>query len=260
MSLNLYSTNKDLILDELLKYSFLFFNKFCVDENFISMHMQHIVDNFTFNNSIFTYAHQHYYLDLILKLSNNADFTTGITPHSFYLCFKYQYFFLAKMIYPYIKNMQYNRLNKHFFTLCFEEACINQNTEMVIFLIKNQYDYCRMIDINDRLMNKITSINILFVLSALYKDKMYSRIYLNKNITFEISNIEYIFFNNKKCCNDIEACSICYDKNSTIITECKHQYCLSCIGEWILSDNFTCPLCRQHIDKNNCYYIHNDND
>ena len=53
-------------------------------------------------------------------------------------------------------------------------------------------------------------------------------------------------------------CSICYDKKSNLLTECKHHYCYSCLNNWywmnfnwryISSTNisFSCPMCRKSI-------------
>ena len=50
-----------------------------------------------------------------------------------------------------------------------------------------------------------------------------------------------------------EECCICMDKQSTIITDCKHQFCKLCIKR-TLDNSENCPLCRQNI-KDKLFYI-----
>ena len=50
-----------------------------------------------------------------------------------------------------------------------------------------------------------------------------------------------------------EECCICMDKQSTIITDCKHQFCKLCIKKTLDNSN-NCPLCRQDI-KDKLFYI-----
>jgi len=46
--------------------------------------------------------------------------------------------------------------------------------------------------------------------------------------------------------NELTKCTICYESDINIQTNCSHSYCLNCIREWnnISSE---CPLCKQKI-------------
>ncbi len=50
-----------------------------------------------------------------------------------------------------------------------------------------------------------------------------------------------------------EECCICMDKQSTIITDCKHQFCKLCIKK-TLDNSDKCPLCRRNINEK-LFYI-----
>lgn len=41
-------------------------------------------------------------------------------------------------------------------------------------------------------------------------------------------------------------CPVCYENTPTILTGCKHGYCVGCIQN-ILNHNMTCALCRENI-------------
>jgi len=47
------------------------------------------------------------------------------------------------------------------------------------------------------------------------------------------------------------ACPVCLEhfesKHYIIITNCKHQFCKSCIRTWLDDDHRTCPLCRTNL-------------
>ena len=57
-------------------------------------------------------------------------------------------------------------------------------------------------------------------------------------------------------------CPICFEflenQNQIIKTECDHQFCLTCLNEWLRRNpnNYTCPICRSNI--NNCVITVND--
>jgi hypothetical protein len=46
--------------------------------------------------------------------------------------------------------------------------------------------------------------------------------------------------------SDIQGCPICMDKNSQVITNCKHSFCVKCIKKICESEN-KCPYCRAII-------------
>lgn len=55
-------------------------------------------------------------------------------------------------------------------------------------------------------------------------------------------------------------CPICFDEITTIdclTTKCDHKYHASCMFEWI-SNNNTCPTCRQPLTKNTSSVVRND--
>ncbi len=55
----------------------------------------------------------------------------------------------------------------------------------------------------------------------------------------------------------VEDCSICLESTSSIITDCKHQYCTSCIQTW-LRINRSCPCCRKNLCNTNLFLIKNE--
>lgn len=77
---------------------------------------------------------------------------------------------------------------------------------------------------------KINSINDII------EQKRFDIIETNYNIKFQKSII-----NNKQC-------SICYDEDKIIKTNCNHFVCLYCILKMFMSNNENCPLCREKIN------------
>ena len=53
---------------------------------------------------------------------------------------------------------------------------------------------------------------------------------------------------------DIIICCICEEKDSDIITVCKHQFCYKCIKQWLLIRN-VCPYCNKTITLSSCATI-----
>jgi len=56
-------------------------------------------------------------------------------------------------------------------------------------------------------------------------------------------------------------CSICYEKDSQMVTGCGHQYCIKCIYTWADKNRWatttnTCPLCRAPIVVGDCRRFH----
>ena len=44
-------------------------------------------------------------------------------------------------------------------------------------------------------------------------------------------------------------CSICLDAFTNKVTlNCTHNFCKSCIKEWISYNNYNCPICRAYIE------------
>jgi len=85
---------------------------------------------------------------------------------------------------------------------------------------------------------------------------------LNHNIAYTINNITYttnnisntmlqqntiIFTTDIIYISEIDVCSICKEHDNDIQTNCKHNFCTSCICSWLIINN-TCPFCRQSID------------
>ncbi len=77
---------------------------------------------------------------------------------------------------------------------------------------------------------------------------------INENGTIR-SNIEYILnIRNTKSVQHIDTCSICYEGVSSVVTICDHQYCKSCIQQW-LNVRTECPYCRKSLDMDNIFNI-----
>jgi hypothetical protein len=69
------------------------------------------------------------------------------------------------------------------------------------------------------------------------------------------SNIEYILnIRNTKSVQHIDTCSICYEGVSSVVTICDHQYCKTCIQQW-LNVRTECPYCRKSLDMDNIFNI-----
>ncbi len=69
------------------------------------------------------------------------------------------------------------------------------------------------------------------------------------------SNIEYILnIRNTKSVEHIDTCSICYEESSSVVTICDHQYCKTCIQQW-LNVRTECPYCRKTLDMDNLFMI-----
>ncbi len=78
------------------------------------------------------------------------------------------------------------------------------------------------------------------------------------NSDFIINHKKYINFDIllKKIvkCKKILDCSICLTNQSDIITDCKHQYCKSCLDTWMNEKNKdSCPYCRNSISSINIF-------
>ncbi len=65
-------------------------------------------------------------------------------------------------------------------------------------------------------------------------------------VTIEITQIKRV--------QHIDFCSICYDKNSEVITECNHQFCKTCILDWYAQKD-ECPCCRHKLESSSLFYI-----
>ena len=62
--------------------------------------------------------------------------------------------------------------------------------------------------------------------------------------------IKVIIVNNSKYVDSIDTCPICYVNECQIITDCNHQYCMSCIKSYMEKkcdslNDVTCPMCRK---------------
>ena len=72
------------------------------------------------------------------------------------------------------------------------------------------------------------------------------------SLTIDFNNLESKTIKNVK----IEECSICLDKQSSIITECNHQFCKDCIDIWSNTNKKTdCPYCRAKLSKDKIFSI-----
>jgi hypothetical protein len=248
----------DTLLEDLkyvLNYSFLIFNELCIHEDYITLHMKNIDENFNFKNSVFKYLYHPFFLDEFIKNSNIPEFKQGIDPYSFYQCCKKKYFFLGKLIYNFLDKSHYTGSDKHYFTLCFEETCRNGNFLMFKFLLAYEFKYCLKFEINSDLMENLYSNNIVPILADLNKDKIYFKEFTHPDFTNKKYQFIYFEKNRKSIFNDIPFCSICYDTKSTIITDCNHFYCTKCICEWFFTLKNSCPICRKEITINQCSTI-----
>lgn len=52
----------------------------------------------------------------------------------------------------------------------------------------------------------------------------------------------------------VETCSVCYETDSNLVTQCAHQYCAGCLIKW-MSRNKSCPICRSDISHSTCRSI-----
>ncbi len=66
-------------------------------------------------------------------------------------------------------------------------------------------------------------------------------------------NIQIVIEGSKEV-DEIQTCSICLYSVSTIVTNCNHKYCMSCITEWC-KKNTSCPYCRNDVQEKNLFYI-----
>lgn len=72
----------------------------------------------------------------------------------------------------------------------------------------------------------------------------------DNKIDFELLNNKYVETDN------ISDCSICIITKSNIITSCEHQYCKTCLDEWLNKQNKkSCPYCRNNLCKDNLFKI-----
>lgn len=56
--------------------------------------------------------------------------------------------------------------------------------------------------------------------------------------------------------NNISDYSICLITKSNIITSCEHQYCKTCLDEWLNKQyKKSCPYCRNNLCKDNLFKI-----
>jgi hypothetical protein len=80
---------------------------------------------------------------------------------------------------------------------------------------------------------------------------------LDNSYTFVRTGIKTFIYQktyNKRKVETIEQCTICKDQLSTMVTECSHQFCKSCLLLW-LEDHNSCPYCRQSINRKRLYDI-----
>lgn len=74
-------------------------------------------------------------------------------------------------------------------------------------------------------------------LPTLHEIQLTPRPKFNVSNTIEKQNLT------KEC----ELCSVCYEKESDIITTCYHMYCKKCILKWTRKHD-TCPMCRTQLE------------
>lgn len=152
------------------------------------------------------------------------------------------------------------------------ELCDSNMVESLIWLLDkddNNIDIRIDNDIIYRTMCKEAKIYVLKFLRYKYKD-IYDFKVDDKDILPIIKDSpEYYYFNNEydkivdyykitKIKKDIdiqEYCSVCYENNGNLETNCGHYYCERCIFKWYIFKLQSCPYCRQDIEIDKCKVI-----
>ncbi len=70
---------------------------------------------------------------------------------------------------------------------------------------------------------------------------------MDNDVIIPIIRKDYPIREVKVC--DRTSCAICWEDQSDLITRCGHQYCQSCIEEW-MNTSPSCPYCRNSLEGN----------
>jgi hypothetical protein len=262
-----YINNIPLMM-EFFKNMHIIINPLCTDKNYIINKMKEDFPNFIYEDSCFT----------LLELFNNKniDIFDGI----FYLiddeniefdlsdensriqfCCNEGYTFLLKKYLDYLINISYE-IN---YEKAFIEAIKNHRIEAIKVLLQFNQNL-----ITDNILYYIDTIssytirnNIHFFGFLIQRFPQIGDViildeynYTNNLLDYDkiINNLESIFIDK----NNIIDCPICYENNSTLITECNHQYCISCIKKWWITQKaiiHICPYCKSSIEPKKCKKI-----
>ena len=112
----------------------------------------------------------------------------------------------------------------------FRNACIENRVDTAQWLVSLKPDIYH-IDTRDQTIVYYTIIQRSRTNLMTVKDANIKKDYSKSSLTEKPKN---------------ELCTICYENNCEIETQCRHSYCKKCIEKWMEKQN-TCPDCRASI-------------
>lgn len=170
-----------------------------------------------------------------------------------YHIFNRNYFELLKWIHNVMPDL-FNFLTIYELYNIFEEA-LNENFEMAKWMI-SVFPHIPIYNFNNKLFINACKLNNIDVAKLFVKSRpscYYISVVDDQIIHFDIISILNI--KNKRKVLSTEACYICYENKSNILTSCKHFYCLDCIETHYTVNNQLCPYCRKENDENDLSII-----
>ena len=167
--------------------------------------------------------------------------------------FNQNYFELIKWIHQVMPDL-FNFLTIQELYTIFEEV-LSDHLEMAEWMI-SVFPHIPIYNSNNRLFINACKLNDIDVAKLLVNSRpscYYISIVDNQIVHFDIISILNI--KKKRKVLSTEACYICYENKSNILTSCKHFYCLNCIETHYAVNNHLCPYCRKENDENDLSII-----
>ena len=151
-----------------------------------------------------------------------------------------------------------------FYNIRLRSSLITTINKMILHLFDINIEWLMTHEYNFVPFNENTPIRISCIFQGILlnmANEVYNSIITNNDtiIKYEIKLETIDNDNNNNNNNDNHKemeCGICYnsfEKSNSALLECRHEYCVDCVFQFISKKQATCPYCRNNIDVISCF-------